>query len=56
MPSAIEQFLLGRIQETPYKKQKPDLSKIEDALLAQVEELKRYKPDGSKVSGRSSLI
>jgi hypothetical protein len=56
MPSSIEQFLLGRIQESPYQKQKPTLSKIEETLLAQVEALKPFKPESSQGSTQSPLI
>ena len=33
-----------------------NLSKIEDALLAQIDELKLFRPGTSKVSDQSSLI
>jgi hypothetical protein len=56
MPSSIESFLVGRIQENPYQPPKPTISKIEDALLAQVEALKPFKPSSSNDLNHKSLI
>ena len=56
MTSAIEQLLMQRMKESPYHKQKPSLSKVEDALLAQVEALKLFKPNASKGPDTQPLI